>query len=116
MLFEDELAHVNTVNVDNDLDAVAVEDVAGDEEPNAKLLARFGLDVDDLAFGVSVFLVSMFFDGVAIHEYGRLELGEEGVRCHDKSFVAVVKGSRRKKSCLNHALSPNKWCCWGKEQ
>jgi len=113
---EDELAHVNTVDVDNDLDAVAVEDVAGDEESDAKLLARFGLDVDYLGLGISIFPVSMFFDGATVHEDGRLEFGEEGMGGHDKRFVAVVKRSQKRKSYLNRALPPNKRCCWGKEQ
>jgi len=110
---EDELAHVNTVDVDNDLDAVSVEDVAGDEETDAKLLARFGLDVDYFGLGVSIFPVSMFFDGATVHEDGRLELGEKGMRGHDERF-GCGEEELEEKVYLSRALPPNKRCCWGR--
>lgn len=110
---EDELAHVNTVDVDNDLDAVAIEDVAGDEESDAKLLARLGLDVDDLGLGISIFPVSMFFDGATVHEDGRFEFGEEGMGGHDERFGCGEEESEEK-LYLSRALRPNKRCCWGR--
>jgi hypothetical protein len=89
-LLEDGLAHVNAVNVDYDLDAVVLEEVARDEVPDAKQLASLGLDVHDLGYRISIITVRMLSDGATVHEDGRLEFGEEGMRWHHEEVVVML--------------------------